>query len=74
MSENDHGLIHNIENDWEASDLTGEIEPFVVFVLLKDRHLPEVIDAKKKELQHFKNYKFYKTVPDIGHQGFIWAG
>ena len=43
-----------------------EIQSYVVFVPRKDHHLPEVIAAKQKELQHFKDYKVYRSIPDSG--------
>ena len=68
LSDNDNlKLIDMSGQDCEISvDGLPDIQSYVVFVPRKDHHLPEVIAAKQKELQHFKDYKVYRSVPDNG--------
>ena len=52
------------EENW--NDVGTEIRSYVIFVPREHHHMPEVIAAKQKELNHFIDYKVYKTVPDEG--------
>ena len=44
----------------------------MVFVPKKDHNLPEVMNAKQKELQLFKDYQVYRTVPDNSRISSGW--
>ena len=64
-----NNMVTNDEDDysWQTPPNTStEIQSYVVFVPKKDHHLPEVVAAKQKELEHFKEYKVYRSVPDNG--------
>ena len=51
-------------NNWYRNPNLEENEAYVVFIPKKDHQTPDVINAKLKELQHFKDYQVYRTVPD----------
>ena len=53
-------------DNWFRNSNLEENEAYVVFIPKKDHPISYVVNAKLKELQHFKDYQVYRTVPDEG--------
>lgn len=58
----------NQENPDQGEDDVQEEQAFVVLVPRSMHHLPAVLEAKKKELQNFKDFKVYEIVDDEGQR------